>query len=99
MKLDGIVLSEIEMAVQKKQQQEYKKLGQHRPTIDGYKIFEFDKVSGIISPATFRENTAYIVGGDNLPALDIKKGRIYIEALNEKNAVKRLRRGDFFYSS
>lgn len=43
MKLEGQIVADIEIAVQKKQQQEYRKLGDYTPTIDGYTVFEYDK--------------------------------------------------------
>lgn len=99
MKLDGQLISDIEIAVQKKQQQEYRKLGDYKPSIDGYTIFEYDKEAKTIMPASFRENETYVIGKENRPILDVKKGCIYVEALNVKNAVKRLKRGDIIYSS
>lgn len=99
MKLDGQILTDIEIAVQKKQQQEYRKLGDYTPSIDGYTIFEYNKEAKTITPASFRANETYKIGEDNRPILDVKKGCIYVEALNVKNAVKRLKRGDFIYSS
>lgn len=99
MKLDGQLLTDIEIAVQKKQQQEYRKLGDYTPRIDGYTIFEYDKEAKKIAPASFRTNDTFIIGQENRPILDVKKGCVYVEALNIKNALKRLRRGDIIYSS
>ncbi len=99
MKLDGQIVADIEIAVQKKQQQEYRKLGDYTPTIDGYTIFEYDKEAKTILPASFRTNETYVIGGENRPILEVKNGCIYVEALNIKNALKRLKRGDVIYSS
>lgn len=99
MKLDGKIATEIEIAVKKKQQQEYRKLGDYTPKIDGYTIFEYDKEAKTILPASFRTYDVYVIGGANRPILDVKKGCVYVEALNKKNALKRLKRGDIIYSS
>jgi len=99
MKLEGQIVADIEIAVQKKQQQEYRKLGDYTPTIDGYTVFEYDKEAETILPASFRTSEVYVIGGENRPILDVKKGCTYVEALNVKNALKRLKRGDFIYSS
>ena len=99
MKLEGQIIADIEIAVQKKQQQEYRKLGDYTPTVDGYTVFEYDKDDKTILPASFRTNDVYVIGGVNRPILDVKKGCTYVEALNVKNALKRLKRGDVIYSS
>ena len=99
MKIDGQIIADIEIAVQKKQQQEYRKLGEYTPKIDGYNIFEYDKEAKTILPASFRTNETYAIGEENRPILDVKKGCAYVEALNIKNAIKRLKRGEIIYSS
>ena len=99
MKLVGQLLSDVEIAVQKKQQQECRKLGEYTPHIDGYTIFEYDKEAKTILPASFRANETYVIGGQNRPILDVKKGCVYVEALNMKNAIKRLKRGDVIFTS
>lgn len=99
MKLEGQIIADIEIAVQKKQQQEYRKLGDYAPTIDGYTIFEYDKEAKTILPASFRTNETYVIGEENRPILDVKKGCTYVEALNVKNAIKRLKCGKVIYSS
>jgi len=99
MKLEGEVLNEVETVIKKKSEQEFKKLGSYRPTIDGYKIWEYDMADQILREAEFKESDIYIIGGDNTPKLYTKPGCIYIEALNIDNAVKRLKKGKFIFKS
>ena len=49
--------------------------------------------------ATFEENTTYVIGGSNDSKLHINPNCIYVEALNLKNAIKRLKRGDIIHES
>lgn len=97
--LDVNLANEIEISIQKRQQQEYKLIASHVPKIDGYKVFQYNKETREFSVAKFRQNETFVLGGNNNPKLDIEKGCVYIEALNEKNALKRLRRGDVILSS
>lgn len=100
MKIEDLAIAEnIEIAIQKRQQSEYKLLGSFVPKIDGYTVFEFDSATRQFSPATYRVSENYVLGGSNNKKLDVKKGCVYVEALNEKNALKRLKRGDIIYSS
>lgn len=97
--VDIAIAHDIEIAIQKKQQQEYKLIGSYIPKIDGFKIFQYNKETREFSPAKFRESETFVIGGSNGRKLDIEKGCVYVEALNEKNALKRLRRGDVIHSS
>lgn len=90
----SINLEQIEIAIQKRQQQEFKKIDEYSPKIDGYSIFEICKSTGNIKIAELTTNTDYVLGGVNRSKLVIKPNCIYVEALNVKNAVKRLIRGD-----
>ena len=91
--------NKIEVSVNKKQQKEYKLIGSYVPKIDGYRIFEYNLETKVLRPAQFRTSYTYILGGTNKKILDANKGCVYIEALNEKNAVKRLLRGDVFFAN
>lgn len=97
--LDDKIVTDIEISVNKKQQQEYKKLGEYTPSIDGYAIFEYNRETKSLNPATFRQSDVYVIGGTNRPILETSPNCVYVEALNEKNAIKRLRRGDIFFKS
>lgn len=97
--LDESVAQDIEIVVQQKQQQEYKKVGEHQLSIDGGTIFQYNRITRQFTKAKFRESDTYVFGGDNRKKIDIEKDCIYIEALNEKNALKRLKRGDFIHAS
>ncbi len=99
MKIEGDLFYQIEISVNKSQHKEYRKIGDYQPKIDGYVIFEYNKESGDLSPASFRQNTTYEIGGKNRRVLDVNPGCVYIEALNERNAIKRLARGDVIHIS
>lgn len=90
--------NKIEVSVNQKQQKEYKLIGSYVPKIDGYRIFEYNFETKVLRPAQFRMSDTYILGGVNKKILDANKGCVYIEALNEKNALKRLLRGDIFFA-
>lgn len=96
---DKKVISDIEIQVQKKQQVEYKLLGKHKPTIDGYNIFEYNLQTRELKKATFIESDIYYIDRPNVKKLVVNKDCLYIEALNLNNAIKRLVRGDFIYST
>jgi len=83
--------NEIEIAIQKRQQQEYKQIGQYIPKIDGYTIYDVDR--NCLSVAKYIESDEYVIGGRNNHRLDVKQGCVYVEALNAENALKRLRQG------
>lgn len=83
----------IEINVKKQQEQEYKHIGRYKPQIDGYKIFKFNKETREISLATYREDDTFVLGGANKKKLDLEKGHVYVEAINMKNAIKRLING------
>lgn len=97
--LDNEFANEIEIAIQKRQQQEYKLIGSYVPKIDGYTIFQYNKETKEFSVAEFRQSDTYVIGGNNGRKLDVKKGCVYIEALNEKNALKKLKRGDVIFTN
>lgn len=82
---------QIEETIKKAQQYQY--LGSFRPTIDGGKIFEYDSISGVLKPAEFKEPE---FAGEGI-ILNTRPGCAYIEALNFKNAQKRLKKGKIFF--
>lgn len=95
---DPLIAQDIEIAINKKQQKELTLLKSHKPRIDGYSIFEYDKQQKTLSKASFIETTEYHIDGTNNLKLHVKPGCAYVEALNEKNAIKRLKRGDIIHS-
>lgn len=75
-----------------KKQHEYRLVGKQR-VVKGHTLFEFDRQTKEIRPAEVR-HIAYIDAGTGRPVYknraDIKQGCFYIQALNAKNAAKKL---------
>lgn len=97
--LENTIADEVEIAIQKRQQTEYTLLGSYIPRIDGSKIYEYNRATKEIEQAAFIANDEYVIGAPNHQKLDVKKGCVYVEAINKENAIKRLRRGDIIYSA
>lgn len=74
-----------------KQQREYHLIGQQRK-IRGHILFEFNRKTKEIRPANISRNV--IIGMDGQPRfkerIDVHKDCFYIQALNVKNAKKKL---------
>ena len=88
----------IEIAIEKRQEHNYKLLTVVTPKIDGYRVFKYNKITKELTLATFRHSDTYVIGGNNNPILDIEKDCVYVEAINTKNAIKHLKNGNFLYS-
>lgn len=106
MKLTDLnVIDNIELSVTKKQEHEYKLIGSHVPKIDGYTIFEYNMETKEIVPAVYQTEDAYILDLSNLSnpvnsrKLHLNKGCIYVEALNIKNAIKHLKKGNYIHKT
>ena len=80
--------------LQQKKQHEYKFVGKQRK-VAGHTLFEFDRQTKEIRPAEVR-HIAYIDAGTGRPVYknraEIKQGCFFIQALNAKNAAKKLRK-------
>lgn len=60
MKLTDLsIISSIEVSINDVKKQEYRLLKKHKPTIDAYKIFEYNTVTNELIEATFREDDTY----------------------------------------
>ena len=75
------------------QKKELSKLGSYRRRIDGGRIYRFDRKSNTMILADYKEEDTYDPDESNRAKLVIEKNSIYIEALNKKNAYKRLIKG------
>ncbi len=75
---DTDTATQIEVAIQKRQQKEYKLIGSYVPKIDGYTIFEFNRETRKLTKATYRVSDEYILGGSNGRKLDVNKNCVYI---------------------
>lgn len=87
----------MESPLKKNERLEYKKIASHRRTIDGSTIFQYEISSRVLSRAELIDCKTFDLNGSNNPRLHTRKGCVYVEAINEKNAIKRLKRGDFFH--
>ena len=99
MKLDDQITPDQELVVTKRKQQEYNLIDKYVPRIDGGVIWEYDPATDKMERATFQRTTDYVIGMSENKKLHIVKGRIYVEAINEKNARKRVRQGKIFHKS
>lgn len=76
-----------------KKQHEYRLVGKQR-VVKGHTLFEFDRQTKEIRPAQIKRTA--IIKTDGKPVYntraDIKQGCFYIQALNAKNAAKKLRK-------
>lgn len=85
----------IKVEVSKEQKQEWKLIHRFQPRIDGGTVFEYDPETKEIVPATFIESDVFTVGMPIVKKLSTSPGRIYVEALHKKSALKRVLRGDY----
>lgn len=102
MKLDEIVKPEQEVHQDKKDQVEYKLIGslKYRP---GHTLFIYDREKGVVEEAPVQGGSLsldYKTGRlvKNPKKLTIKKGCIYVSALNKKNAIKKLIKEGYYES-
>lgn len=90
---------EIHQQQRKRQQQEYKHINRinHNP---GHILYSINTVTGEIKPAEFQvidsitwEQALMVARGVGVPRrVIVEKDCVYIEAMNEKNAIKRFNR-------
>ena len=99
MKLDEKETLAVKQVIEQKakQQQEYKKLGTYIKQVDGGKIYAFNPQTSELKLAEYK--TELIFGQKPKRRLDVEPGWVYVEALNEKNAWKRLEKGKIIYAS
>lgn len=90
--------SDIEIREEEQQKKEVKMIGQQRK-IPGLTLFEFNKKTGAIKPATYKKQSIEInslVPKKNAVAfhhkVEINEECFYIQALNSKSAIKKLKK-------
>jgi len=84
----------IEVVSQSAVKKEVKLIGQQLKK-PGHTLFEYDKVTDVIKIATFKKQDLVLGSINSLTIshkLDFKENCIYVQALNKKNAIKRLGR-------
>jgi hypothetical protein len=94
----------IEAEAMNPRQIERKQLSEYRKEIDGGTIFEIDRKTGEVSKARFRadESKEISLAASFEPVkekLDTQAGKIYVEALNARNALKRAMKGKYFFAT
>ena len=107
MKLDNnkskVQTDQPELVRQAKKQTEYRKVGDHIKSIDGGKVFKINKETGDVSEALYRIVEEITLGeAINGPAprkIDVEPGHWYVEALNAKNASKKLSQNKIILST
>lgn len=73
--------------------QEFSLLRKYRMTIDGGKIFRYCLATGHLFHAEYKKNDTFVINGTNNKELVIVPGSLYVEALNYRNAMKRVQKG------
>ena len=108
MRLDNIkskiTPDEAELVRQAKKQVEYKKVGDHTKRIDGGTVWKVSKADHSVAPAVYRTTDTIHLWDlllDQVPAdkIDIEKGFWYVEAVNQTNALKKLKQNKFILST
>ena len=79
---------------------EYKLIDQFVPRVDGGKIYRMDRITKKITEVFLREvSHVYVLGDNNNPKLDLEPGSNYVEAVNLKNATRKLLAGKFHFQT
>ena len=95
----------VEIIQEVKKNVEYKLLGKYRRKIDGGTIFSVNMETGAITEAKYRTNeTLKLEHWKNTKQptqknIDVEKGMIYVEALNKKTVLDRLKKGKIILST
>jgi hypothetical protein len=83
-----------------KKKKEISKFGTYRKKIKNGKIFCIDKKTEQVKEAMYeKSNIASFKLGSRKSKLVIEKGKIYVEALNAKNAIKKIKQGKIVFAS
>jgi hypothetical protein len=84
-------LDKVVQEIKAGEQKEYKFLGHYRRTIKGGRLFAYDIETGVMAEVEVKKSD--VVAANGVPGRDavyVEKGKIYVEALNLKNAIRRL---------
>jgi len=85
--------SEVRQEQVAKQQKEYKLIG-HQRKIAGLTLYELDRKTNVIRPAAVTRTAIVKTDGSAVykTRTDVRQGCFYIQALNAKNAERKLRK-------
>lgn len=78
---------------------EYKKIDDFVPKIDGGKIFRKDKDTGVVTQVNLTHAPNYVLGGVNNGRLELQPRSWYIESVNMKNAIRKFNGGRFDFET
>jgi len=93
-KLEDAVVHEIKIPIQKS----FGKIGELRRSINGGSIFVFHHESKILGHAKIEDQTDYVPGGSR-GKINLMPDCTYLEALNLKNAIERLKKGKILFTT
>jgi len=102
MKLDTIapdLSDKIEIAIQKKQQIEKKRVARHLSRIDGGKMWCYNRETKELTEAKFVESPNFFTHEPNQKRIDITPNCVYVEAVNKTNALRRISKGKIVFIS
>ena len=91
MKIDGNILEKDKVSILKDAQKEYKMVG-FQKRVAGHILFEFNTEINQLNRAKVNHEAILNMDGSvsNKARVNIKKGCVYVQAMNEKNAIKKL---------
>ena len=58
----------------------------------GHILFEYNKSTGEIKPAEYMQNETYQIGNDGENKVHTKQGCVYVQDLNQKNALRKIQK-------
>ncbi len=90
MKLEQDNTEKMEIVIQKEVKKELKLIGSQRK-ISGLTLWQFNEKNKELTKATFKESS-YVIGGGVKLRVITEENCIYFQALNRKNALKKIKK-------
>jgi hypothetical protein len=94
-----LIKVDVELVVNKNQEKRYSLIGSYKPRIDGGYVFRYCIETKTIQKAEYKTSDTIKLDGKPSKTLIVKKNSIYVEALNEKNAMKRIKKGNIIFAN
>jgi hypothetical protein len=93
MKLDTIspLTNSERLEMKKQQEKELTLVGTERKQ-KGLTLFEYDKATCKIEPAEYETTDVFVLGMEAQSKVNVRPNCIYIQAMNKKNALKKVRK-------
>lgn len=89
--------TEVVSQIEKQEEQNKGLIGSWRITIDGGTVFEYDSGNNTIAPCDWEYDEVLVLGEKPRKKVIVKENCIYVEALNVKNAVRRMKKGRWLF--